>query len=430
MKGKATLILTDAETGEEIKRTEESNMVTDVPEKLFDIPRCGMFTMMNMPQIMNSFLPRAEKLFGGIMLLSTNVEENKATVTPPTGYAAIGTAGTVYSGTDTRRGTLNENESGPTDGGYRLVWDFGTDRANGTIKCIGLTSRIFGNIGFDPVKEGSESILCNPQYFDAGTFANSNYLISASGVSFIANLEPNVYLGIKVSYTEVTFVRYTLTDPDAVTVSCAPKDVAEEIAAVVTIPFIGDLNTRFYDPETNVLYLFRRDSIPGTDDDTFSYAGIDVGTFKLKTSGSFTTARYSWAYPAIYRGNVYRHLGDQIEVSSLSGAVEKTIPAAGGNNAYFYVYDGHLCYGFDKSNIHYHARVDCAEVNGSYGVEGFPVYSRYVKPPYTLYSTRRQAQNTLHILMHAGYMATINNLADPIEKTDRHALKIIYELTD
>lgn len=430
MKGKATLILTDAESGEEVKRVEESNMVTDVPTKLLDIPRCGLFTMMNMPQIMNNFLPRYEKLFGGIMLLADNVGENKDIVSPPAGFSPVGTAGGVYSGTDTRRGTLNENECCPIDGGYRLVWDFGTDRANGVIKCIGLTSRVFGNIGFDAEREGSENVMCQPQYFANGTFSTGSPLIAASGVSFISNPEPNVYLGIKVSRTEVTFLRYTLPDPDAVTVSCTPKDVTEEVAAVVTVPFIGDVNTRFYDPETNMLYLFRRDIIPGTDNDTLSYAGIDVGTFKLKISDSYTAPRYSWFYPAVYRGSIYRHMGDYIEVSDLNGAVKKRIPAAGGNNAYFYVYDGHLCYGFDISNIPYHARLDCAEVNGSCGYEGFPVYSSFIKPPYTLFSTRRLSQNSLHIVIHSGYMATINNLADPLEKTDRHALKIIYEITD
>ncbi len=430
MKGKATLILTDAESGEEIKRIEESNMVTDVPAKLLDIPRCGMFNMMDMPTIMKNFLPRYEKLFGGIMLLSTNVDENRDISSPPSGFAPVGTAGAVYSGTDTRRGTLNENESGPIDGGYRLVWDFGTDRANGTIRCIGLTSRTFGNVGFDAEREDYEGIFCQPQYFSSGVFANNYPIVLGNAVSFISNPEPSVYLGIRASGTEVSIIKYTLPDPDAITLSCTPSDVTEEIAAKVTIPFEGNINTIFYDPETNVLYLFRKDAVYGTDNDTVSYAGIDMETFRLKTSRSYTVEKFGSINAAVFRGNIYRHLGDHIEVSDLSGNVQKSISAVNGDNAYFYVYDGHLCCGFRKAGGPFHARVDCAEVNGSYCYEGYAVYSPFIKPPYTLFATRGLAYNSIHLVIHTGYMATINNLADPIEKTDRHALKIIYEITD
>ena len=41
--------------------------------------------------------------------------------------------------TDMRRGSFNTNESGDITGGRRFVWDWATDRGNGTIKSVGLT---------------------------------------------------------------------------------------------------------------------------------------------------------------------------------------------------------------------------------------------------------------------------------------------------
>lgn len=44
---------------------------------------------------------------------------------------------------DSTVGTYNENESGIIENGkgYRHVWDFGTDKSNGEISCICLTTK-------------------------------------------------------------------------------------------------------------------------------------------------------------------------------------------------------------------------------------------------------------------------------------------------
>lgn len=429
MKGKATLILTDPQSGEEVKRIEETNMATRVSEKLLDIPRCGIFSEMNFPAILSGFLPRWEKQFGGIMLLGSNVDENKELVTPPEGFVPIGTAGGAYGGTDVHRGTLNLNETGPTENGYRLVWDFGTDRANGVIKCIGLTARFFGNIGFDADREHTQSIFCQPQYSgDSTTNAGTPVAMCYNGI-FVCNVEPNEYITVGASGKDVSVNKLTLPDPDAITLGCTPSDVGTQTLAAFTLPFTVDIQTRFYDPDTNTVYFFSRESVDnGTD--RITYVGIDLDTMTQGAAKSVTMENCNGVWLAVRRGKIYRYFGDHISVMDGTGAVLETIPAEEGSNAYFYVYDDHLYYAFSSGTGHFHARVDIAQKNGSAGIEGFPIYSKFVKAPYLLFSTRRSSNTQLFLMMDHCYMATINNLADPLEKTDRHALKIIYEISD
>ena len=430
MKGKATLILLDPETGEEVKRIEEENMVTNVIEKLLDITRCGMFLVMNIPNILNNLLPLWKNVLGGVMLLGSNIDEDRDIITPPDGFIPVGTAGTVYSGTDTRRGTLNENESGPIDGGYRLVWDFGTDRANGVIRCIALTSKIFGNNGFDADGDRSANLFCQTDAFSTGS-SSAMSILNAEG-SFVGSFEHCKYLTLKINGLKLVFTQHTLPDPEAISLTDTARvvDPSPVVMAEMELPFYAEISKLFVDPEEMLIYLFGRSTAPDGSYDMVLYVGIDPKTFEIKASGSYKSDIYTDLGMAVYKGEIYRHRGSYIEVRSLSGELLRTIPVTTGGNAYFYVFDGHLCYGYSAGNYTYHARVGCGEKNGSYGFDSLPVYSCDVKPPYTLISSRGSTMSSLLLMVHSGYTATINNLADPLEKTDMHALKIIYDITN
>lgn len=88
----------------------------------------------------NPFLPLSTVGLSGIYLSSEVLDEQTTQVQPRTivGYAGFkaDTSGSKYMG------SLNSNESKKLDNGYKYVWDFGTDRANGTISTVGLTSGI------------------------------------------------------------------------------------------------------------------------------------------------------------------------------------------------------------------------------------------------------------------------------------------------
>ena len=140
MEGKATLTLTDAKSGRVVKKVTEHNLVTDAVKRILNPPVYAMLYSFNFPNFINNVMP-ASKLFSGIMLLGNTLSESRENVMLSGDYIPVATAGGEYAGANVRRGTLNTNESYATANGYHFTWDFGTDKANGVIKSVALTSQ-------------------------------------------------------------------------------------------------------------------------------------------------------------------------------------------------------------------------------------------------------------------------------------------------
>lgn len=152
IKGHTKIQLFNAKTGELEQQVEEDNMVTNAVAKLLNLPTEFYLGNTSLTGITNSVLPIATKSMGGVLLFSNKRTEN-ANLFETNGNDAVGHAGTVYSGTNAYTGTLNTNESKALTNGYRLVWDFATDRANGDISCVCLTSRAGGSIGLNDSRD-------------------------------------------------------------------------------------------------------------------------------------------------------------------------------------------------------------------------------------------------------------------------------------
>lgn len=151
LKGVATIQLFDAETGELQQEVKEENMITNVIEEVLnppdyfssglDVNEDRSIRMVNRKNsILNNF-------FNGILIFEKPIEENVKNVMAPFDNMEIGHAGDTTSVEHNHQGSYNTTESGNIENGYRRVWDFGTDRANGTISCVCLTSRAGGTIG-------------------------------------------------------------------------------------------------------------------------------------------------------------------------------------------------------------------------------------------------------------------------------------------
>lgn len=77
------------------------------------------------------------------------IPENGNNMMLPWTNEEVGHAGIANTNTDTSIGTYNSNESGRIENGkgYRHVWDFASDKANGEIGCICLTTKDGGTNG-------------------------------------------------------------------------------------------------------------------------------------------------------------------------------------------------------------------------------------------------------------------------------------------
>lgn len=172
--GHAVIELTDVKTGKK-EVVEHDNLVTNAVAKAIDI-----WSRIIGANSVNKIYP-LDKAFSGLYLFNSALEENvnNMFLPNPSDAALTGYAGNEQgNGQDNMRGDYNSTESGPITNGYKYVWDFGTDDANGEIACISLTHAIAGFHGYhysplDAIwgnKTANGNLVC--EYYDGGNHYN------------------------------------------------------------------------------------------------------------------------------------------------------------------------------------------------------------------------------------------------------------------
>ena len=142
IKGKSKIELKNIKTGE-VKIYENENMITD----LFNI----LPSPMNFYSALSKFeYPIWKNVFGGILIFNKHIDENQSTIIPFGDNQPFASAGNNSNTTErTDRGSFNETESGiQSDGSVKMVWDFATSQANGTINALALTTAKGGMCGY------------------------------------------------------------------------------------------------------------------------------------------------------------------------------------------------------------------------------------------------------------------------------------------
>lgn len=149
--GKTKIELFDAANGAKVYEQVDENMVTNALQHLVNLPAelTVMDNVSNRNCLPALYMPFLSKALSGLWVFSKQLTENEEYISPSTAdvKALTGYAGGEYSGSNSKRGSLNLNESGAIDKGYRYVWDFATDKANGTVSCVSLVPRVQGNLG-------------------------------------------------------------------------------------------------------------------------------------------------------------------------------------------------------------------------------------------------------------------------------------------
>lgn len=154
MKGHAKIELTNVETGEK-RVIEHDNMITNAVAELIKPLGIG-YSVLN--ALYNNSDKNIDYLFSGIMLFADTIEEDANIIVPPAGNTMVGKGdNTAYTGVDTTKGSFNIADSGyDENGNLKLVWEFNTSQANGTISCICLCPLEGGSIGVGSPVYGSD----------------------------------------------------------------------------------------------------------------------------------------------------------------------------------------------------------------------------------------------------------------------------------
>lgn len=164
LKGKTTFELTDVNTGE-VEVIEDSNMITNgLQEFLRTYGYFGCDVLSDDTVRTNSLWVN---LLGGLFLFDTALDEDVNNTFMPAGVKMIGNGSKDMSnsGAVTELGSYNTTESGlQSDGSIKFVYDFNTAQANGTIACACLTSKVGGYMGM-----GNDS----NRYFDESYYLDT-----------------------------------------------------------------------------------------------------------------------------------------------------------------------------------------------------------------------------------------------------------------
>lgn len=165
LKGMTKIELTNVKTGE-VETVEKHNMVTNALKSVLSNP-FGWQTRSayNRYSIAGAMMPLCNFVIGGILLYEGQIPENPNQLYAQPGNALTGYANNEVNDTaDTMRGSINMNESGPLESGdgYRFVFDFNTSQANGVIGAVGLTSKCGGRFGPDSAYVNTTSGFSSP----------------------------------------------------------------------------------------------------------------------------------------------------------------------------------------------------------------------------------------------------------------------------
>jgi len=217
LKGSAVIELTNVKTGEK-ERYVEQNMVTNAISELYKAIG-NMKSPAGLTNATDDEYP-FRALLGGLVLWDRRISEEASIITKPHGVNMVGCA--CYNQTNTTtspcRGSYNATESyftnSSTEKSMKFVYDFATNQANGTIECLSLTSWLGGWNGFG----GDESYVdpCNVSF---GSF-NYDYfgLLGTNSYCWFAGTSTTINNTLYVDPDEDVFYKINSVSIDAVTI--------------------------------------------------------------------------------------------------------------------------------------------------------------------------------------------------------------------
>lgn len=471
LKGKTEIELTNVKTGEKEYYVEE-NMFTDAITKLYQpigdlkMPSYGINNLNNSYWNSRTYYAQqhpatVKQLLGGIQLWNDVIEENSSTIFKPAGIEMVGCGSydSVNSTTSTKRGSFNSNESSYyTSGTAKMVYDFQTHQANGTIKSISLSHYVTGINGFG----GNDSR--NDYYGGRNT---SNYGYSAietpyrlysnntARVLFLDPEEDYFYEVYSVSTTKITIRK---CKANLHTHSIFSNPFTSHSYTTITIDLsetLSGVNTYIvnWDSKNERCYIVVSPSASSVATNGIYYA-IEFSTntwtnpiVHTLTNSTGSTLYVNKGYMTTYDGYIYHCYSSnnyiyRISVedgtyksyyrASGSYYTSSTYPEAIGDLIYYYTGDYY--------NSKYYAVTSFldpqAEKVFTTGIASRPIGGVQIKghPLQRIhYITATYNDSTCYYTQlynyYFPYIATINNLSREIEKTNEKTMKITYTVT-
>ncbi len=472
LKGKMKIEMTDIHTGE-TNTVLEQNMVTDALSDFFK----PLGLAKSPAKYLNGFAPYYQKPLGGLLLFDGQIEENAGRYYPPSTVNLVGCA--AYNAqnntTGKKRGGYNQTESelNLTERYMKYVYDFATSQANGTISCVCLTHRNGGYTSYGaedavflsdcPLMIQADDGTLQYVYNNAGS-GGSDYTGANTGdkttgftlgrTELLFAIDRNTDLAYYFRFdsgSEGTIIsrRAYLRNVSVLENPYRQKALVDEVP--VTGLNVSGRNAYCFDPASNSLYLFGADNSQTKAGDTFRIAKIELGTWKVTTYTMTNTAdvplytdglRYAFAhngfayirsYSSPY--TIYKfEIGNPANVAAIKNC---DIPIGSfypqfACNGWIY-YEGSYS---KNSSTYYGLLVLNEETNEFLKLENWYLasssshsyqccFTPVIGEP-MLYFVSRGHKAAYGFYLLTNYLATINNLSEPVTKTADKTMKITY----
>lgn len=444
MKGKSKIQLINPHTLKVEEQFENNNIITNAITNAFAVPtqyQNQWHTNTNIKEYCKNLTPLYTKGLGGILLWSEEITEDIETVYPHFGTKNVGYAGGGYSGSKTMRGSFNINESGILAGGWRNVWDFGTDKINNvTFKCLTLTHVNCGNNGWTSVVSGNSN--------DAQGFVQQVRRIVDYGDTstfFITALDVNEFLTAKYK-TGTSWEISTFKIPKTSSIKITDVAIGEALKSTVDITFASSqtlrkpLNFTVYDSIAHCINILSPTTFLHTQINLSDYSIVeDIKTITGSPKTLSTAGDGFSRLCVVYNGYIYmcnsdytvsKHNLDGTFVSVVSGislAIQYKVSLCNGILYYTLstsddAISSEKVIEFNGSNVRYSGDV------AQYLVSPISILNSGIKYPISLGQYNGFGNNGLTLQGSYNYLGSINNLDTPVTKPAGYLMKIIYEI--
>lgn len=461
LKGKMKIELTDVHTGK-TETVLEQNMVTNALANIFK----PMGLDKSPGKMINGMNPYYQTVLGGLLLFDAEIEENANNLYPPSGVNLIGCAsyGVQNNTTGTLRGGFNQTESelNMTDRYMKYVYDFTTSQANGTISCVCLTHKNGGytSYGGKDAPFGSNYGLgmqvCDGQlqyvytnYTGASTGDKySGMSIGTTEAIFLINMDEDAVYYFRIDNNKKITITKRRAYMKSVSVLENPYSTKPLIDSFELEELKTELPTNYtsynFDIADNCLYIVSCANYYVEVNATFVVTKVSFSNWKVtQYTMTNTTAerinlsgmRTSYVHRGfiIFRGyNNSNHIfkmeiGNSANVEQLKlvgfSSINGTFALGINGRVYIEGYSGGVYYlyviNLDSDEI---LKVEASRIIGG---SNYPCYTPVLNEPMLWFASYGN-WSTIGYFIMSNYLATINNLSEPVTKTADKTMKVTY----
>lgn len=485
LKGKSVIELTDINTGK-VEIFENDNMVTNA---IADILK-PMGAVKDPNILYNSFSPYYQKLLGGILLFDKYIDENPDNYFAPGDAKMIGCG--VYnmqnSTTGLCRGNFNieESEINEDERFVKYVYDYSTSQANGTIASVCLTHANGGYDGYGSVDAVPQSGIYETLAIDSNSlqYVNTYYTGANTGdkativtlgvteLIFLIDRNNEIVYYFRIdSASQITIIKRKayLKSVSILDSIYYTKPLVDEITLTLEEPLVSTNTatgtattsniTYNFDNTDNCLYIFASSGTTLTANNTFQMIKIELETWEItyytipnatgvtiNTTASWRTAYTSHHLAFAHNGFIIvksntspfqpykieiKNPANVTEIKLQDGMIFQGICTQANNNRieFSYLQTRSYTINLNTNEVLYNGRVSANTMTST----GLALATPILDEQLYIYWSRggtTTSSSLAEFEINTNYLATINNLSEPVTKTADKTMKITYTLQE